>query len=454
MKTTKGVLMGFPLGLPVSIISQQPKVVTATRCTYRDQETRQVIIECDGPLPGHLDLQIWGTFYIRPYTPEPLRCYQCQAFGHGRSQCKNSPRCGICGSDHDTNQCLQRFKAKETVTNKCPNCGGSHHAWNKACPERRRKIQEGINTQIDWVQKHCQAPPGTFVWGTQRNADLRAPPQQLNAADFPVLQTSNHQASLPAPRAPAPASPSARPPPSQEPTITLTTTSLKSLLTDFAMSLSQILKQDIDQDKLVAAVTSAVRNHTTVPQADPQTTTPSTKPKKHTASPETTTSPTRPHRQSSNQQHHQALHNQQQRPGLRNGNGCVNRQQQDAIEPRQPQLPDTGNHHTPLEQHGSRPLRILQWNIQGAKLKLHLLQEAAKTDLVDVFLLQETLTTEDHQLRLRRYNTYSIPRIPGVTSQCLWYHLAADQSFINVMSHPLELPWNVPMVTHYAEYGP
>ena len=162
-KTTKGVLMGFSQSLPVEIIEGMDKVLSASRCTFNGHGTRQVLVEMEGPLPGHLDLGIWGVFYLRPYTPEPKRCYKCQAFGHSNTQCRNLPRCGICSAQHDTNQCLQRYKAKEEVTHKCPNCGGSHHAWNKACPERRRRVQEGIAAQTQWVKTYSNAPPGTFV---------------------------------------------------------------------------------------------------------------------------------------------------------------------------------------------------------------------------------------------------------------------------------------------------
>ena len=227
------------------------------------QRSRQVLIEFEGPLPGHLDMGVWGIFYLRPYTPEPLRCYHCQAYGHARSQCRNPARCGICSSPHDTDQCLQRYKSKEDVTHRCPNCGGNHHAWNKACPERRRRVQQGIEAQSQWVQNHCNAPQGTFVWGTQNTPKQQATQSPLLTADFPPLPTQ-------APIAPPPPQSSTTPVQTpQELTIALTTSSLKTLLSDFALTLSQMLKQDLNQAKLTAAVDCVVNSHVPTPATPP-----------------------------------------------------------------------------------------------------------------------------------------------------------------------------------------
>ena len=42
---------------------------------------------------------------VDPYIPNPLRCYQCQLFGHPEDKCKNQMICVNCGepkhSTHD-----------------------------------------------------------------------------------------------------------------------------------------------------------------------------------------------------------------------------------------------------------------------------------------------------------------------------------------------------------------
>ena len=196
-KVFKGVVMGYPLGLPLDLLKKVTNISSATRCTFSAtrRETKQVLIEHEGPLPGKLDLGIWGVFYVRPYSPEPIRCYRCHAFGHSIAHCKNPPKCGICSNDHETNECLMKYKAKQEITTKCPNCQGHHHAWNKSCPERRRRVEIAIAGQAQWVQTHCDAPAGTFVWGSQRKSPV-APAPPATTKEFPPLNTSpQHQPS-------------------------------------------------------------------------------------------------------------------------------------------------------------------------------------------------------------------------------------------------------------------
>ena len=65
---------------------------------------------------------------VQPYIPNPLRCFQCQKFGHSKKWCKNKPACWKCGSEgHDGSDCTS-----ETVC--CLNCKGDHYASSKSCP--------------------------------------------------------------------------------------------------------------------------------------------------------------------------------------------------------------------------------------------------------------------------------------------------------------------------------
>ncbi|MCU7858551.1 MAG: hypothetical protein KZQ86_01700 [Candidatus Thiodiazotropha sp. (ex Lucinoma kastoroae)] len=67
------------------------------------------------------------------YIPNPLRCYQCQLFGHHEDRCNKTTVCANCGEpEHcsDAKNC--------TNTAKCVNCSGNHpsnarecQAWNK-----------------------------------------------------------------------------------------------------------------------------------------------------------------------------------------------------------------------------------------------------------------------------------------------------------------------------------
>lgn len=81
---TKSVVNGYPHCMLISLPKRFPQVKKAQRChTSRfKQETRQVIITVRGPLPPHRDLANWGSFYMQPFTPQPVRFFRCQHNGH------------------------------------------------------------------------------------------------------------------------------------------------------------------------------------------------------------------------------------------------------------------------------------------------------------------------------------------------------------------------------------
>ena len=273
-KPTKGVVMGYPHGLPLNLLTKEENIQSATRCKFgkEGKDTRQVLIEHVGPLPGKLDLGIWGVFYIRPYSQEPIRCYRCQELGHGISRCRNPVRCGVCSGSHETRQCIEKLKAKESVTPKCPNCQGEHHAWNKACPARLAKVDKAMEGQAKWVQTHCEAPPGTFVWGSQRSSPAPPPP---SSEDFPALPLV-HQAQTRTMTSPsytyrhsAPAPPPSQP---QEPALTLTATGLKSILTELVVSIVKILRSNPEAQALDSALESLVDQALQAPQKPTQAT--------------------------------------------------------------------------------------------------------------------------------------------------------------------------------------
>lgn len=74
---------------------------------------------------------------IRPYIPNPLRCFRCQRFGHGTAACRGAPTCNKCGSgEHASESCTAKQK-------KCVNCKGDHAAYSKTCTEwiKEKEIQ-------------------------------------------------------------------------------------------------------------------------------------------------------------------------------------------------------------------------------------------------------------------------------------------------------------------------
>ena len=109
------------------------------------------------------------SFQVRPYIPPPLRCFQCQKFGHVAAICRGKKRCGKCGGeDHEYGQC------QEGVSVKCCNCGGSHSAAYKGCQAHKRaaevqrvKVEEKLTyaeaiQKVDGKRKAETGPQGQY----------------------------------------------------------------------------------------------------------------------------------------------------------------------------------------------------------------------------------------------------------------------------------------------------
>ena len=67
---------------------------------------------------------------VELYVPNPLRCFNCQKFGHHESKCPADvssvcERCGTGNHDHLTSQCQNQAK--------CVNCGENHMSRSSDC---------------------------------------------------------------------------------------------------------------------------------------------------------------------------------------------------------------------------------------------------------------------------------------------------------------------------------
>ena len=74
---------------------------------------------------------------VDTFIPNPLRCFQCQKFGHGQLSCRGSITCFRCGeSGHNGRDCEEGPK--------CRNCQGAHMASSKECPiwKTEKQIQQ------------------------------------------------------------------------------------------------------------------------------------------------------------------------------------------------------------------------------------------------------------------------------------------------------------------------
>ncbi|GBO31975.1 hypothetical protein AVEN_179546-1 [Araneus ventricosus] len=75
---------------------------------------------------------------VKPYIPNPLRCFNCQKFGHSKTACRGKLTCSKCSTvGHSCNDCT-------SSDIKCRNCTQAHTADSKLCPQFKteKKIQE------------------------------------------------------------------------------------------------------------------------------------------------------------------------------------------------------------------------------------------------------------------------------------------------------------------------
>lgn len=161
---------------------------------------------------------------LRPYIPNPRRCFKCQRYGHGSQSCRGQTTCAKCAShDHPSDNC-------EVQPHLCVNCEGSHPAYSRACPTWKQekeiitlKVKENITfrearKRLSLVQKKtysvvlqkgaaAQRPPGPAqVTRSEAGAEppapsveaaSAAPPHQKQAVQTPrsaSLKASLHTA--------------------------------------------------------------------------------------------------------------------------------------------------------------------------------------------------------------------------------------------------------------------
>ncbi|XP_068205218.1 uncharacterized protein [Palaemon carinicauda] len=141
-KLRKAVVSNYSVKMPLIFITDCSNVAHAERYLgCHKQPTRKVTVIFIGPIPLSLDLRLWGIIPIEDIDIDPLRCFNCERFRHHKENCRNSTMCGVCSRWHPTQECIDTYKDGLETHPKCPKCGGSHHAWNRRCPEEFRRLR-------------------------------------------------------------------------------------------------------------------------------------------------------------------------------------------------------------------------------------------------------------------------------------------------------------------------
>lgn len=122
---------------------------------------------------------------VRPYIPNPRRCFRCQRFGHSSHSCRSKPSCAKCASvEHDSERCVNDLR--------CVNCNGPHASYSRSCPRWQEekdimtlKVTENL-TYIQAKKRVAFTRKGTFAEAARRGA---VPPKaskevQVSPEDF------------------------------------------------------------------------------------------------------------------------------------------------------------------------------------------------------------------------------------------------------------------------------
>jgi hypothetical protein len=90
------------------------------------QKSNTILLTFSSPTPPDSIKAGYIILKTEPYIPNPLRCLNCQRYGHHKDKCKRAaacPRCSVAG--HAENDCTAQLK--------CANCSGDHAAYSSDC---------------------------------------------------------------------------------------------------------------------------------------------------------------------------------------------------------------------------------------------------------------------------------------------------------------------------------
>ena len=85
-------------------------------------------------LPTKVKL-VYVSFVVEEFNRPPIRCYQCQRFGHMSGGCTAKMRCLICGDEHQKSDC------PNSQSSKCANCKEVHVASSRKCIYNKKSVE-------------------------------------------------------------------------------------------------------------------------------------------------------------------------------------------------------------------------------------------------------------------------------------------------------------------------
>ncbi|GBM96045.1 hypothetical protein AVEN_111439-1 [Araneus ventricosus] len=165
--------------------------------THRTLNSCKGVITCESIRAGYIKLP------VKPFIPNPLRCFKCQRFGHSQSTCRGTLTCARCAvAGHESTGC--------TSDEKCANCKGGHTSFSRSCPkwklekeivttkvkkgisfpEARRLVQAQTPTEGKSYASALKRPLATSMTQTKRVVILTTDTDSDPISDSPIAERS------------------------------------------------------------------------------------------------------------------------------------------------------------------------------------------------------------------------------------------------------------------------
>ena len=160
-------------------------------------DTNTILLTFNSVVPPKTLKIFYRIIPVEMYVPNPLRCFNCQRFGHHENNCPVDigsvcERCGKGGDDHHTNQC--------TNPAKCVNCGKDHlsrssecEVWKKEKEIMKLKVTKNLTYPEARKLYDQQQPNFTFakvVQSLSAKPETKTASTQYNFEDSKITESS------------------------------------------------------------------------------------------------------------------------------------------------------------------------------------------------------------------------------------------------------------------------
>ena len=115
-----------------------------------------------------------------------LQCYNCQAFGHHSTDCKDQTYCGKCSGKHKTRECTF------TKTH-CANCQKSHPTYSTTCQVFQQELTKQKQKQLEHTTKQQGFLHSTGAIGTGSWASIVKKQSQQTTTDIQKITTESQE---------------------------------------------------------------------------------------------------------------------------------------------------------------------------------------------------------------------------------------------------------------------